>query len=89
MGTMQPSAAFPAVTELASGYRVTYGRWCIEVGSNGVLYTPRRVSPDEIDEFVSALLAAARVGKQLRTPESGKPKPTLPLQIQWPDWWPR
>lgn len=76
------------VTEHEDGRRtVHYGTWSVGVDSDGILHTPSRVRPEKIDEFVGAVLMAATIGKQMRAP--ARPKPILPMQAQYPDWWRR
>lgn len=82
----RPDCTCPTkVTKLAGGgYRVRQGDWTVDVDSQGMIYAPRVIRPDAVDQYVGAVLAAAVIAKQQR------PRPrALPIQVAPDDWFRR
>jgi hypothetical protein len=46
---------------------VEYGTWQVSVAPDGLLMLPRHLHPDEVDDFVNAILAASEVGQKVKT----------------------
>src|SRR4051812_23715282 len=57
-----------ATVRTVDGWKlVEYGTWQVSVGPDGLLMLPRHLHPDEVDDFVNAILAAGEVGRKIKT----------------------
>lgn len=51
------------VTRLPNGWSlVRAGTWEVSIAPDGLIMLPRHVQPDEVDDFVAAMVRAAEVG---------------------------
>lgn len=63
MSTEKLTAGEATVQDIAGGYHlVTYGEWQVSVMNDGMISLPRIVRPQDVDDFVQAMLAAKPVG---------------------------
>lgn len=59
--------AKPKVTTIDSGWSlVESGSWQVSVSPDGLIMLPRHLSPEEVQDFADAVLAAAEVGAEVQ-----------------------
>jgi hypothetical protein len=80
MSTTKAKKDEATIQDIPGGYHlVTVGEWQVSVMNDGMISLPRIVRPQDIDDFVAAMLAAKDVGlkQQADNEEAAKnmPKP--------------
>jgi hypothetical protein len=80
MSTTKAKKDEATIQDIPGGYHlVTVGEWQVSVMNDGMISLPRIVRPQDIDDFVAAMLVAKEVGlKQQADNEEmakGQPKP--------------
>lgn len=62
MSTTKAKKDEATIQHVPGGYHlVTYGEWQVSVMNDGMISLPRIVRPQDIDDFISAMLAAKEV----------------------------
>jgi hypothetical protein len=63
----EPDERVATVIELPSKWSlVEFGTWSVSVSPDAMIMLPRHIPPDEVPDFVGAMLAAAEVGTKIK-----------------------